>query len=199
MKSICIFAGSNLGNDPEFGAKARELGKAIAEKGFSLIYGGSKCGLMGAIANEVLEHGGEVVGIMPRGLIKGENVHSQLTKLIEVDTMHERKAKMSELADGYIALPGGLGTFEELFEVLCWAQIGIHQKPIGILNTDHYYDPLLNLVDHCIQAGFSNESPTKIINFSANPEELLTKMLRYVPHTSGYKWKQQIKQNEFLT
>lgn len=193
MKSICIFAGSNLGDDPEYGVKARELGKKIVEKGFSLIYGGSKNGLMGIIASEVLENGGEVIGIMPRGLIKGENVHSRLTKLIEVDTMHERKARMSELADGYIALPGGLGTFEEFFEVLCWAQIGIHQKPIGILNIKHYYDPLIDLINHCIQAGFSNESPKKIINASSNPEELLQMMHKYVPHTSGYKWRHHVK------
>ncbi|MGZ4161309.1 MAG: LOG family protein [Neobacillus sp.] len=191
MKSICIFAGSNFGNDLEYVKKARELGRIMAEKGFSIVYGGSKYGLMGAIANEVLSHGGEVVGIMPRGLIKGENVHSQLTKLIEVDTMHERKAKMSELADGYIALPGGLGTFEELFEVLCWGQIGIHQKPIGVLNVNGYYDPLLNLISHSIQKGFTSENHKSIINSSSDPEILLSLMVNYVPKGLEYKWNHQ--------
>ncbi|MDQ0199121.1 LOG family protein [Neobacillus ginsengisoli] len=191
MKSICIFAGSSFGNDFEYVEKARELGKIMAENGFSIVYGGSKNGLMGEIANEVLSHDGEVVGIMPRGLIKGENVHSQLTKLIEVDTMHERKAKMSELADGYIALPGGLGTFEELFEVLCWAQIGIHHKPIGVLNVNGYYDPLLNLINHCIQKGFSGEIHKSIISSSSDPETLLSLMVNYVPKEIEYKWNHQ--------
>jgi uncharacterized protein (TIGR00730 family) len=191
MKSICIFAGSSLGNSPEYKEKVRELGRRIAIKGFSIVYGGSVNGLMGEIANEVLANGGEVIGIMPRGLIKEENVHSKLTQLIEVDTMHERKAKMSELADGYIALPGGLGTLEELFEVLCWAQIGIHQKPIGILNVNGYYDSLLSLVNHCIQTGFSNDAPNKIINSSSDPETLLSMLIHYIPNISGYKWTQK--------
>ncbi len=191
MKSICIFAGSSLGNSPVYKEKVRELGNIIAARGFSIVYGGSVNGLMGEIANEVLANGGEVIGVMPRGLIKGENVHSKLTKLIEVDTMHERKAKMSELADGYIALPGGLGTLEELFEVLCWAQIGIHQKPIGIMNINGYYDPLLNLVNHCIQSGFSNDTPKKIIISSSDPNSLLSKLMDYIPNISGYKWNQK--------
>jgi len=191
MKSICVFAGSNLGNNPEFKEKTQELGKIIAEKGFSIIFGGSRNGLMGVIANEVLKNGGKVIGIMPRGLIKGENVHSHITQLVEVDTMHERKAKMSELADGYIALPGGLGTFEELFEVLCWAQIGIHKKPIGVFNINSYYDPFLNLVSHSIQSGFSNDAPKRIINSSSEPETLLSMMINYVPNIADYKWKQK--------
>jgi uncharacterized protein (TIGR00730 family) len=189
MKSICIYAGSSLGNNPDFKEKTQELGRKMAEKGFSIIYGGSKNGLMGEIANEVLKYGGKVIGIMPKGLIKGENVHPYLTQLIEVDTMHERKAKMSELADGYIALPGGLGTFEEFFEVLCWAQIGIHQKPIGVYNINGYYDPLLNLVNHSIQSGFSNDAPKKIINSSSDPETLLSMLINYVPSIVEYKWK----------
>jgi uncharacterized protein (TIGR00730 family) len=191
MKSICVFAGSNLGNNPEFKEKTQELGKVIAEKGFSIIFGGSRNGLMGVIANEVLKNGGKVIGIMPRGLIKGENVHSHITQLVEVDTMHERKAKMSELADGYIALPGGLGTFEELFEVLCWAQIGIHKKPIGVFNINSYFDPFLNLVSHSIQSGFSNDAPKRIINSSSEPETLLSMMMNYVPNIADYKWKQK--------
>jgi uncharacterized protein (TIGR00730 family) len=191
MKSICVFAGSNLGNNPEFKEKTQELGKIMAEKGFSIIFGGSRNGLMGVIANEVLKNGGKVIGIMPRGLIKGENVHSHITQLVEVDTMHERKAKMSELADGYIALPGGLGTFEELFEVLCWAQIGIHKKPIGVFNINSYFDPFLNLVSHSIQSGFSNDAPKRIINSSSEPETLLSMMMNYVPNIADYKWKQK--------
>jgi uncharacterized protein (TIGR00730 family) len=188
MKSICIFAGSNSGNNPVYIEKTKELGRLIANKGFTIIYGGSKNGLMGVMANEVINNGGKVIGIMPRGLIKGENVHPQLTQLVEVDTMHERKAKMSELAESYIALPGGLGTFEELFEVLCWAQIGIHQKPIGIFNINGYYEPFLNLVSHSINSGFSNNAPNQIINTSSNPEKLLDMMVHYVPDITDYKW-----------
>lgn len=188
MKAVCIFAGSNLGRQEQYREKAKELGKLLALKGIVIIYGGSTKGLMGEMADEALRHGGKLIGIIPRGLMKSENVHRCLSKLIEVDTMHERKAKMNELADGFIALPGGLGTFEELFEELCWAQIGIHQKPIGMLNVNGYYEPLLSLVNHSIHEGFSNEGQQSLINSSADPEELLFLMNRYVPNKVGYKW-----------
>lgn len=190
MKSICVFAGSNVGEHPDYQLQTSELGKLIAEKNCRLVYGGSRIGLMGEIANAVLKNGGEVVGIMPKGLFSGEIVHQGLTEFIEVATMHERKAKMSELADGYIALPGGLGTFEELFEVLCWAQIGIHQKPVGLFNIRNYFGPLMAMIDNSITAGFSNASHLSLINIADRPNELIGQLENYIPKTLEKKWKQ---------
>ncbi|MBX5437850.1 MAG: TIGR00730 family Rossman fold protein, partial [Alicyclobacillaceae bacterium] len=158
MKRICVFAGSNLGSHPAYRTQARRLGEAIVKHGFELIYGGSKAGLMGIVADRVLELGGRVIGVMPttlfRSLSRGEVVHTGLTELVEVKDMHERKATMGNLSDAYVALPGGYGTLEELFEVISWAQLGIHHKPIGLLNVEEYYVPLMRLVDHAVQAGF---------------------------------------------
>ncbi|MGO4347028.1 TIGR00730 family Rossman fold protein [Paenibacillus sp. MCAF9] len=190
MKSICIFAGSNLGEHHDYKAKAAELGHYMAKKNYRLIYGGSKIGLMGEIANAVMTGGGEVIGVMPKGLFRGEVVHRELTQLIEVENMHERKAKMSELADGFIALPGGFGTYEELFEVLCWSQIGIHKKPVGILNIRNYFDPFVQLINHSIKEGFSNDSHLSLINVSSEPLELLYQLESYIPQTLEQKWKQ---------
>lgn len=190
MKSICVFAGSNLGAHEEYSAKAVELGNYMAINNYRLIYGGSRIGLMGEVANAVLNGGGEVIGVMPRGLFNGEMVHKGLTQLIEVEDMHGRKAKMGELADGFIALPGGFGTYEELFEVLCWSQIGIHKKPVGVLNIRHYFDPLMHLIQNSIQEGFSNPSHLSLLNLSDEPMELLTLLEAYVPQTLEQKWKQ---------
>ncbi|WP_407271704.1 TIGR00730 family Rossman fold protein [Radiobacillus sp. PE A8.2] len=194
MKSICVFAGSNLGKHKEYQQQARTLGTMIAGKGIRLIYGGSKVGLMGEVANAVLAANGYAVGVMPKGLFRSEIVHENLSEFIEVDDMHQRKAKMSELADGYIALPGGLGTFEELFEVLCWAQIGIHCKPIGLLNVRGYYDPLLKLISYSAEEQFSNESHISLIQQSAEPGTLLDLMSTYTPPILELKWKQLDKQ-----
>ncbi|KUL11645.1 TIGR00730 family Rossman fold protein [Bacillus sp. BS3(2021)] len=189
MKTVCVYSGSNMGTDPAYKKKAAELGVYIAEKGLRLVYGGSRMGLMGVIADTVLKNGGEVVGVMPKGLFTGEIVHQQLTELIEVSGMHERKAKMSELADGFIAMPGGFGTFEELFEVLCWAQIGIHQKPIGLYNVNGYFDPLLKMLEYSVQEGFSNESHLQLIYASESPGELVEKMNDYHYPVLEKKWK----------
>ncbi|MCQ6563207.1 TIGR00730 family Rossman fold protein [Paenibacillus mendelii] len=190
MKSICVFAGSNLGEHDEYKVKAAELGQVMASKTYRLVYGGSRIGLMGEIAAAVMNGGGEVIGVMPKGLFGGEMVHRGVTQLIEVEDMHERKAAMGQLADGFIALPGGFGTYEELFEVLCWSQIGIHQKPIGILNIRHYFDPLLNLIHHSMNEGFSNTSHLSLLNVSDDPVELLRQMESYVPQKLEQKWKQ---------
>lgn len=190
MKSISVFAGSNLGEREEYKRIAIDLGKHLAHNNIQLVYGGASIGLMGEVANAVIEHGGEVVGIMPKKLFDGEIVHRQLTKLIEVDSMHERKAMMHELADGFIALPGGLGTLEELFETLCWSQIGIHQKPVGLLNIQGYFNPLVEMVKHSIQEGFSNDSHLHLMLLSADPAELITTMKSYTPPVSKKKWKQ---------
>ncbi|WP_270170796.1 TIGR00730 family Rossman fold protein [Paenibacillus sp. SYP-B4298] len=190
MKSICIFSGSNLGNKAEYAQVSRQLAVLMAQQGYRLVYGGSTVGLMGEVANTIMQHGGEAVGVMPRGLFEGEMVHHGLTELIEVDGMHARKAKMGELADGFIALPGGFGTYEELFEVLCWAQIGIHHKPIGLLNIEGYFNPLLALIHSSIEGGFSNSSNLSLFRVSTEPEELLEQMKNYVPQQMERKWKQ---------
>ncbi|OAB29648.1 Rossman fold protein, TIGR00730 family [Paenibacillus macquariensis subsp. defensor] len=190
MKAICVFAGANLGNHPDYQLKAAELGLYMAQEQYRLIYGGSNMGLMGVIANTVIAYGGEVTGIMPKGLFKGEIVHQELTEFIEVEGMHERKATMGKLADGFIALPGGFGTYEELFEVLCWSQIGIHNKPIGILNVCGYFDPLLNMINYSVEEGFSKPSNLSLINVSSDPIELIQRMENYVPQESENKWKQ---------
>lgn len=189
MKSVCVFAGSNPGEHPDYKAKAAELGEHIARRGCRLVYGGSRVGLMGEVANTVLALGGEVIGVMPRGLFKGEIVHTGLTQLIEVGDMHERKATMGKYADGFIALPGGFGTYEELFEVLCWSQIGIHHKPIGLLNVRNYYEPLMNLVQSSIKEGFANNSHLNLINLSEDPIKLLELMDSYTPPDLEMKWK----------
>ncbi|MBP1933843.1 TIGR00730 family Rossman fold protein [Ammoniphilus resinae] len=188
MKKICVFAGSNFGANSQFKTNARELGEVLVEKGMELVYGGSNTGLMGEVANRVLELGGKVTGVMPKGLFRGEIVHKGLTQLIEVDDMHQRKATMSELADGYIALPGGFGTLEELFEVICWAQIGIHQKPIGIFNIDQYYTPLLQAMRHMVEAGFVKTSHQKLFLAGSDAAQLVEAMLNYQPPILEKKW-----------
>ncbi|MCP8967544.1 TIGR00730 family Rossman fold protein [Ectobacillus ponti] len=179
MKRICIFAGSRPGNHPSYERKAAELGRLIAEQGLEIVYGGSRLGLMGAAADAALSHGGKVIGVMPGGLFRKEIAHEGLTEFIEVDSMHERKALMSKLADAYIALPGGFGTFEELFEVLCWAQIGLHQKPIGVLNIEGYYNPVLELILHTAEAEFMPMSQTKLLVSDHEAAGLLEKLISY--------------------
>lgn len=190
MKRICVFAGSNVGERPEFQAEARQLGEILVQNNIELVYGGSCVGLMGEVANQVLELGGRVTGVMPRGLFRGEIVHQGLTELIEVETMHERKAKMSELADAFIALPGGYGTFEELFEVVCWSQIGIHEKPVGLLNITEFYTPLLQMVERAAEEGFMNPSNKELFVSAKTANELIPKMKEYKRPVMGNKWKQ---------
>ena len=190
MKRLCVYSGSNLGTHPNFASSAQALGRVLAEKNIELVYGGSKVGLMGEVANEVLRLGGKVTGVMPRGLFRGEVVHTNLTELIEVKDMHERKKTMIDLSDGFISLPGGFGTFEELFEVISWAQIGIHQKPIGVLNVEGYFTPMLEMVRHSIQAGFVKQEHELLILSSADPAELVEKLLQYTPPVFGNKWSQ---------
>ncbi|WP_090694904.1 TIGR00730 family Rossman fold protein [Bacillus sp. 166amftsu] len=190
MRKICVFAGSNLGERTEFREQAIKLGELLVQNDFELVYGGSCVGLMGEVANEVLRLGGRVTGVMPRGLFRGEIVHEGLTELIEVETMHERKAKMGELADAFIALPGGYGTFEELFEVVCWSQIGIHDKPVGLLNIKDFYGPILQMVNRAAEEGFMNPSNKELIVSADNAEELLLHMKNYKRPVMGNKWKQ---------
>lgn len=179
MKQVCVFAGSRSGNDPAYLEGARKLGEEMGVQGIDLVYGGSLAGLMGELANTVLSHNRKVIGIMPSGLFSVEIAHKGLSEFIEVADMHERKAKMGELSDGFIALPGGLGTFEELFEVMSWLQIGIHSKPIGLLNINGYYDPLIEMINHSIQAGFVYSSTENLFVTSSDPNTLLQKMKQF--------------------
>ena len=159
MHSICVFCGSNAGHDPRYRAAAEQLGGLLAARGIELVYGGGNVGLMGAVADACLAAGGTVIGVIPEALVgkevAGRHVdHRALTRLEVVDSMHTRKARMAELADGFIALPGGFGTFEEFCEILTWGQLGFHAKPIGLLNVNGFYDPLLALFDHAVREGF---------------------------------------------
>jgi TIGR00730 family protein len=188
MKKICVYSGSNLGNHSAYKNSAIQLGTMLAEKNIELIYGGSNVGLMGAIADQVLKCGGNVTGIMPKNLFPHEIIHHDLTKLIEVNDMHERKKTMSELSDGFIALPGGVGTFEEVFEVLSWAQIGIHHKPIGFLNIEGFFDPIFQLMQHTIKEGFMNPKNLNLFRSSSIPLTLLEEMELYQPPVLETKW-----------
>lgn len=190
MKRICVFAGSNLGVNPEFEKVAEALGNELVSRGIDLVYGGSTVGLMGRVANTVLAAGGKAIGVMPTGLFRGEMVHTGLTELHEVASMHERKAKMNELADGFIALPGGYGTFEEVFEVVSWGQLGIHSKPIGLLNIAGYYTPLVDMVANAVEAGFIPPSHGQLLLCDSDPGLLLQKLNEYQPPAATNKWRE---------
>ena len=179
MKSITVFCGSSYGNETMYEQQAALLGKTLAQKEITLVYGGASVGLMGAVANAALEAGGKVIGVIPRFLNSKEIAHIGLTELILVDSMHERKAKMSELCEGVITLPGGFGTMEELFEMLTWAQLGLHQKPIGLLNTGGYYDALNYLVKTMEEQGFLKPVYREMLLVKEDIEDLLEQMKNY--------------------
>lgn len=154
MSRFCVYLGSRTGNNPVFMAAAQALGRELALRGHGLVYGGARIGLMGALADAVLEHGGEVIGVMPHHLVEREQAHTGLPTLIRVNNMHERKASMAAHADAFIALPGGIGTLEELFEVWTWQYLDLHDKPIGVLDTASFYTPLLSFLDNTVEHGF---------------------------------------------
>ncbi len=187
MNSICIFCGSSSGKDPAYAEAARFLGETLARRGVTLVYGGGNVGLMGIVADAALEAGGEVIGVMPEALVEREISHTSLTKLHVVGSMHDRKALMSELSDGFIALPGGNGTLEEFFEVLTWAQLGEHRKPCGLLNVSAYYDPLLSVLDHMVDQGFLSEKHRSIVQVESEPENMLEAFDSYTPPVT-VKW-----------
>jgi uncharacterized protein (TIGR00730 family) len=176
MKKICVFSGSSMGNQQNYIDLAEELGAIIAEKNLEMVYGGSKGGLMGVTANTVLANKGKVIGVIPAGLSRTEIVHQNLTELYEVATMHERKAKMTELSDAFIALPGGYGTFEELLEVICWGYLGIHRKPLGLLNINGFYDPLVEMIDRAAKDGFIKENFERVFLLEEDPLLLIEKL-----------------------
>lgn len=163
LRSLCVYCGSKLGNDPEYAAAAVDLGRQMAEGGVRLVYGGGSVGLMGVLADSVLANGGEVLGVIPKGLFTTEIGHQGLTELVEVGSMHERKARMALESDAFLALPGGLGTLEELAEIATWAQLGIHAKPVGILDVKGYWASLLSFLDGAVEAGFVKSEHRKIL------------------------------------
>ncbi len=181
MKSVCVFCGSNVGSDPAFADAARALGQELVRHNITLVYGGGSVGLMGIIADAVLSLGGRAIGVIPQSLLDREVGHRSLTELHVVSTMHERKAKMSELSDGFIAMPGGLGTLEELFEVWTWAQLGIHRKPIGLLNVKGYYDSLIKFVQESIERRFVPPTNLDMVITEISASGLLHQMANYNP------------------
>ena len=181
MQTICVFCGSSPGSQPEYLLMARQLGQILAERKITLVFGGSKVGIMGEIAKTVLNNGGEVIGVIPEKLVKMEVAYEGLTQLHVVNSMHERKAMMAELSDGFIALPGGLGTIEEFFEVLTWNQLGMQNKPCGLLNICGYYDKLLEFVDVAVDQLFVEGCYRDMILVDQVPETLLEKMSAYQP------------------
>ena len=181
MDRICVFAGSSPGARPEYAIAAQELGRALVARGLGLVYGGARVGLMGAVADTVLAGGGLVTGVIPEGLVTKEIAHDGLTELRVVASMHERKAMMNDLADGFIALPGGWGTLEEFFEVLTWAQLGLHRKPCGLLNAHGYFDRLLSFIDHSVGERFVRSQQRSMVLVANSPDELLRQFDAYVP------------------
>ena len=181
MKRVCVFCGSNPGINPAYAAAARELGAALAERGIGLVYGGGKVGLMGAMADSALAAGGEVIGVIPEALFAKEVGHTGLTDLRVVPSMHDRKGMMGDLAHAFITLPGGVGTMEEFFGVLTWAQLGLHRKPCGLLNVDGYYDRLLGLFDSFISERFARPEHRDIVLAERDIAPLLDRMAAYEP------------------
>ena len=181
IRSVCVFCGSSAGNDPRFARAASEFGALLAREGITLVYGGGHVGLMGILADAVLANGGKVIGVIPRALWDREVGHRNLTELHVVETMHERKTLMASLADAFVALPGGLGTLEEIFEVWTWAQLGIHDKPVGFLDVDGFYAPLLAFLDYGVDAGFVRAPHRAMAIVDADGESLLRRMGEYEP------------------
>jgi uncharacterized protein (TIGR00730 family) len=187
VRRICVYAGSNPGTDPAYADAARELAALLAERGIGLVYGGGHVGLMGVLADTALADGGEVIGVMPQALIDREIGHTGVTELRVVGSMHERKALMAELSDAFVAVPGGIGTLEELIEVYTWSQLGIHAKACGVLNVAGYYDHLAAFLDHAVEAGFLRPQHRAVLSVASSPADLLDRLAAYEPPVVG-KW-----------
>jgi len=189
MDSICVFCGSSDAVSPDYLSAARQMGRALAERGLRLVYGGGKTGLMGAVADGALERGGEVIGVIIPSMNTNALAHFGLTRMDVVETPHARKARMHQLSDGYIALPGGFGTMDELFETVTWGQVGEHEKPVGLLNVKDYYIPLLAALRHAVQEGFIFKEHFDAIACESDPGVLLDAMGKHVhPHEAGRRW-----------
>jgi uncharacterized protein (TIGR00730 family) len=181
MKSLCVYCGSSIGADPAYADGARDLAKAMVDDNIALVYGGGKVGLMGTIADEMLRLGGEVTGVIPKALLDKEVGHAGLTRLHIVKDMHERKAMMAELSDGFIAMPGGIGTFEELFEAFTWSRLGLHDKPIGLLNVSGFYDGLIAFLEHTVAQGFLSAEHASLLIHASSAESLVAGLKTYRP------------------
>jgi uncharacterized protein (TIGR00730 family) len=183
--TICVFTGSRHGTHPEYGEGARQLARELVERNYGMVYGGGNVGLMKVIADTVLELGGHVTGIIPDSLVTKEVAHRGLSDLRIVQSMHERKALMAELSDGFIAMPGGIGTMEEFFEVLSWAQLGIHRKPCGLLNTGGYYDRLIEFLDHAVEHGFLKPKHRSLLILANEPTDILNQFEAFIRTRGG--------------
>jgi uncharacterized protein (TIGR00730 family) len=187
LSSVCVFCGSNGGADPAYLAAAEAVGSGLARRGIRVVYGGGRVGLMGALADAARAAGGEVVGVMPQQLVDREIGHTGIDDLRVVDTMHERKALMVELADAFVALPGGIGTLEELFEVYTWAQLGIHAKPLALLDVAGYYEPLAAFLDHAVEQRFLRPETRAMLSVADTLEGVLERFERWRP-APVHKW-----------
>lgn len=187
MKSICVYCGSSAGTEPVYADAAREVGRLLAERGLRLVYGGGRVGLMGMVADAALAAGGTVIGVIPKALADREIAHTSLTELSVVSSMHERKARMAEMSDGFLALPGGFGTWEELCEMVTWGQLHLHEKPCGLLNVAGFYDPLLLFFDRAAEAGFVRPEHRAMVLSEEDPTRLLAQMQAYRAPTVS-KW-----------
>ena len=181
LSRICVFCGTNAGARPAYGVAARELGRVLAEQQIELVYGGASVGIMGELADSVQEHGGHVTGIIPQQLMEKEAAHTGIRNLIVVASMHQRKSQMADMSDGFIALPGGIGTLEGFFEILTWGQLGIHAKPAAILNVERYFDGLTGFLDHAVREGFLTDMHRQAIIVESDAARLLDRMRSYAP------------------
>jgi uncharacterized protein (TIGR00730 family) len=188
VKSACIFCGSSPGARPQYTEATEDLGALLVERGITLVYGGASLGLMGRLADTVLSEGGEAIGVMPRALVEREIAHLGLTDLHVVDSMHARKALMAELADAFIALPGGLGTLDELFEIYTWGQLGLHSKPCGLLNVEGYYDGLVGFLDQAVRERFVREAHRDMLVVEEEPAAMLDRLQGFDPAAVTPKW-----------
>lgn len=187
FRSVCVYCGSAKGNNPVYADSAKALGRALVKHNLSLVYGGGHVGLMGIVADAVLDAGGEVTGVIPKALMDTEVGHERLTRLLVVKDMHERKALMAEHADGFIAMPGGIGTLEELFETLTWAQLGFHEKPIGLLNVASFYDPLIEFLRHQTSQGFLRAEHKDLLLVETEPDPLIAQLKNFTM-PEGVSW-----------
>ncbi len=189
MKSVCVYCGSSTGNRPRYAEAAREMGRALAESGLALVYGGGKVGLMGMVADAVLAHGGTAIGVIPDALMQKEVGHLGLTELHVVRNMHERKQMMADRSDAFIAMPGGVGTYEELFETFTWLQLGYHAKPVGLLNVAGFYDGMLQFLRHAVGEGFLKTEHADLLHVADTPAGILAK-LSSAPRVRVDKWEE---------
>ena len=186
MRSVCVFCGASSGHDPAYALAARRFGEVLARHGIELVWGAGNVGLMGVVADAVLSHGGRAVGVIPDFMVERELAHTAASEILIVDSMHARKAAMAERADAFVALPGGFGTLDELFEILTWAQLHIHSKPIGLLNVQGFFDPLLAMVRHMSREGFITARHLALLHEDVHADNLLDAMRRYQPEAGDW-------------